>query len=100
MPTSSAEPARLLDYPNSLVPPDEELSSLATELDGAMDAFVSGGSAFVPGTFDADWPGSFVRGLHDESVHLGDYVRQVGQAFLDAGVDPDGDGLYAADDLA
>src|SRR5262245_16933161 len=98
MPTSSAEPARLLDYPNSLVPPDEELASLAIELDGAMDAFVSGGGAFVPGTSDADWPGTFVRGLHDESVHLGGYVRQVGQAFVDAGADPDGDGLYAADD--
>jgi hypothetical protein len=100
MPTSSAEPARLLDYPSSLVQPDAELTSLATELDGAMDAFVSGGGAFVPGTFDADWPGTFVRGLRDESLHLGGYVRQVGQAFVDAGVDADGDGLYAADDLA
>ena len=39
-----------------------------------------------------------MRGLRDESAHLAGWVHQVGQAFVDAGVDADGDGIYGADD--
>jgi hypothetical protein len=100
MTTSSAEPARLLAYPGHLTGADDELTGLASELDGAMDAFVSGAGTHLEGAFDADWPGNWVRGLKDESAHLAAWVATVGTGFQQAGADPDGDGVFSAEDQA
>ena len=100
MTTSSAEPARLLAYPGYLTGADDELAGLAIELDGAMDAFVSGAGTHLEGAFDADWPGNWVRGLKDESAHLATWVASVGTGFQQAGADPDGDGVFTAEDQA
>src|SRR5262245_53515767 len=98
MTTSSAEPARLLAYPGFLTDADEELASLATEVDGACDGFVAGAGAHLPGGFDADWAGNWLRGLKNESAHLAGWVRSVGTGFQLAGTDPDGDGIFSAED--
>ncbi|HZM30365.1 MAG TPA: hypothetical protein VFB77_07740 [Acidimicrobiales bacterium] len=98
MTTSSAEPARLLAYPGFLTDADEELTSLATEVDGACERFGAGAGAYLPGGFDADWAGNWLRALEDESVHLAAWVRSVGTGFQLAGTDPDGDGIFSAED--
>ena len=100
MTTSSAEPARLLAYPGHLTAADEELATLATEVDGACDSFVSGAGSYLPGDFDPDWAGNWIRGVRDESVHLAGWVSSVGSGFQTAGTDPDGDGVFSAEDQA
>jgi hypothetical protein len=96
--TSSAEPARLEAYPNVLTAPDEQLSTLAVDVDRAMSAFVAGAGAYLPGTLDQAYAGTLVRGLHDESRYLAGWVADVGLAFREADGDPDGDGIFSADD--
>jgi hypothetical protein len=98
--TSSAEPARLQRYPDDLSAPDSKLSTLAGDLNTAMDDFMTGAGEFLPAGFDSDWAGSFVQGLHDESVHLGQWVKSVGDGFVAVGTDTDGDGILDVEDRA
>jgi hypothetical protein len=100
MTTSSAEPARLKAYAVNLAPADGELVSLAIDLNTAMTAFKNGAGGYVPASFDADWAGNWVRNLYDESLYLGQWVTSVGDGFVLAGADPDGDGIFAAEDQA
>src|SRR4029453_12211516 len=100
MTTSSAEPARLMAYAVNLAPADGELVSLAIDLNTAMTAFKNGAGGYVPASFDADWAGHWVRNLYDESLYLGQWVDSVGDGFILAGADPDGDGIFAAEDQA
>lgn len=98
MPTSSAEPARLEAYPGQLSIANDQLTTLATDLDSAMQAFASGAGSYLPPGFDAAYCGNLVRGLHDESRYLEDWVLSVARAFRAADTDPDGDGIFSADD--
>lgn len=98
MTTSSAEPDRLEAYPDALTPADEQLSTLAVDVDRAMSAFAAGAGAYLPATFDQAYPGSLVRGLHDESRYQAGWVADVGLAFREADGDADGDGIFRADD--
>lgn len=98
MTTSSGEPARLTGYPNNLIEPDDQLTSLAGELDVALQAFSAGAGAYLPAGFDPAAAGGLVRGLRDESQHLANWVAGVGYAFMEADADVDGDGIYLADD--
>lgn len=98
MSTSSAEPARLEAYPGQLTEADEQLTTVASELDTAMSRFALGSHAYLPQGFDSAWAGNLVRGLRDESQHLARWVASVGAAFRAADTDPDGDGIFTADD--
>jgi hypothetical protein len=81
--TSSAEPDRLEAYPGQLASPDDELTTLAADVDEASAAFTAGAGPYG-GAFDAAWGGDLVRGLRDESEHLGGWVAGVGAAFREA----------------
>ena len=98
MTTSSAEPARLQRYPDDVAAADSKLSTLAGDLDAAMDGFTTGAGEFLPGGFDSDWAGGFVRNLHDESVYLGGWVKSVGDGFAAVGADANGDGIFDVED--
>jgi hypothetical protein len=98
MPTSSAEPARLEAYPGQLTSANDQLTTLAADLDAAMQDFASGAGSYRPGGFDAAYCGNLVRGLRDESLHLEGWVLSVARAFRAADTDPDGDGIFSADD--
>jgi hypothetical protein len=98
MPTSSAEPARLEAYPGQLSIADDQLTTLATDLDSAMQAFARGAGSYLPGGFDAAYCGNLIRGLRDESQYLERWVLSVARAFRAADSDPDGDGIFSADD--
>jgi hypothetical protein len=98
MPTSSAEPDRLEAYPGQLASANEQLTTLAAELDTAMRDFASGASAYLPAGFDATEAGNLVRGLRDESRYLEDWVVSVARAFRAADGDPDGNGIFSAND--
>jgi hypothetical protein len=92
MATSSADPDRLEAYPGRLTQADDELTTLAGDLDDAMSAFSTGAGTFRPAAFDASAAGSLVRGLRDESQYLGGWVASVGFAFREAdrlGIPPD-----------
>ncbi|MGH9184966.1 MAG: hypothetical protein ACRD0U_03970 [Acidimicrobiales bacterium] len=84
MTTSSAEPDRLEAYPDTLTVADDELSTLAGDLDEAMAAFAGGAGHYLGQGFDQAWAGELVRGLRDESCHLGGWVAGVGRAFREA----------------
>ena len=64
-----------------------------------MEAFVSGAGTHLEGAFDADWPSGWVRGLKDESAHLA-AGSPASAGFQQAGADPDGDGVFTAEDQA
>src|SRR5262245_780848 len=98
MSTSSAEPARLEAYPGRLTDADGQLATLATRLDTVMSQLAIGSHAYLPAGFDSAWAGNLTRGLSDESQHLGNWVASVGAAFRAADSDPDGDGIFKADD--
>jgi hypothetical protein len=98
MPTSSAEPARLEAYPGQLTIANDQLTTLASDLDSAMQSFARGAGAFLPGGFDAAYCGNLIRGLRDESLHLEGWVLSVARAFRAADTDPDGDGIFSAED--
>jgi len=82
--TSSADPDRLEAYPGQLATPDDELTTLAADVDEASAAFAAGAGSYGGG-FDAAWAGDLVRGLRDESQHLSGWVASVGAAFREAG---------------
>ena len=50
MPTSSAEPARLEAYPGQLTSANDQLTTLASDLDSAMQAFARGAGTGWPST--------------------------------------------------
>ncbi|MGH9117613.1 MAG: hypothetical protein ACRD0A_06960 [Acidimicrobiales bacterium] len=83
MSTSAADPARLAAYPGQLVDVDDQLTTPANDVDDALEAFVTGAGGYAPG-FDANGAGDLVRGLRDESYHLGGWVASVGAAFAEA----------------
>jgi hypothetical protein len=82
--TSSADPDKLEAYSGQLVDADDELTTLAGDLDDAMSAYVAGAGSFASG-FDAGWAGGLVRAVRDESRHLSGWVADVGAAFREAG---------------
>lgn len=98
MATSSAEPARLEAYPDALAGADEQLTTLASNLDGTMSEFVAGAGRFRPPGFDSAGPGDSIRDLRDESRYLADWVARIGAGFRAADTDADGDGIFEADD--
>ncbi len=82
--TSSAEPDRLEEFSLLFTPADEQLTSLAADLDASMETFSAGAGAFLPVGFATSWGGTLVRGLRDESRHLAGWVASVGLAFREA----------------
>jgi hypothetical protein len=98
MTTSSAEPARLEAYPDVLAAADEQLTALARDLDRDLGAFAAGAGAYLPAGFDPASDGNFVRDLRDESRYLADWVARIGAGFRAADTDPDGDGIFSAND--
>jgi hypothetical protein len=98
MTTSSAEPARLEAYPDQLSAADDQLGTIASDLDSAMGAFARGAGPYRPAGFDADYCGNLFRGFRDESRHLANWVLSIARAFRAADSDPDGDGIFSASD--
>jgi hypothetical protein len=84
MVTSSADPDRLAAYRGRFTDADQELTTLAADLDETMEAFAAGAGSYLPQGFDATSAGELTRGLRDESEHLGDWVASVGRAFREA----------------
>lgn len=98
MTTGSAEPSRLESYPDKLVDADDQLTTLAADLDETLADFKDGASGYLSGDFDTEWAGALVRGLRDESQHLSGWVANVGAEFRRKGGDANGDGIFSADD--
>jgi hypothetical protein len=97
--TSSAEPGRLTAFGTTAGSIDDALGLTAAALAADAATFFTGAGAFAPPGSADDWVAP-LRSLQAEVAHLGAWVAGVGRAFIDAGTDADGDGIYdAADDV-
>ena len=93
--TSAAEPERLGAYGMTTAGVDEALARALGRLEPDVAAFLAGAGDLAPATTTAEWTIPLAD-LRAEVGHLGRWVAAVGAAFLAAGADGDGDGVYRA----
>ncbi|HET9608553.1 MAG TPA: hypothetical protein VFP06_03035 [Acidimicrobiales bacterium] len=95
--TSAAEPERLGAYGTTAAGVDEALARALGRLEPDVAAFLAGAGDLAPAAATADWT-TPLADLRAEVGHLGRWVADMGAAFLAAGADGDGDGVYRASD--
>jgi len=93
--TSAAEPERLGAYGMTTAGVDEALARALGRLEPDVAAFLAGAGDLAPATTTAEWT-TPLADLRAEVGHLGQWVADVGAAFLAAGAAGDGDGVYRA----
>ena len=91
--TSSAEPDRLAAYETAVAPVDEALALSTLRFATAIGAFFAGAGSFAPPGSAEEWAAPLLS-VRAESSYLASWVTAVGEAFRQAGADPDGDGIY------
>jgi hypothetical protein len=91
--TSSAEPDRLAAYETTVAPVDEALALSTLRFATGIGAFFAGAGSFAPPGSAEEWVAPLLS-VRAESSYLATWVTAVGEAFRQAGADPDGDGIY------
>jgi hypothetical protein len=91
--TSSAEPDRLAAYETTVAPVDEALALSTVRFATGIGAFFAGAGSFAPPGSAEEWAAPLLS-VRAESSYLATWVTAVGEAFRQAGADPDGDGIY------